>query len=140
MRTIVVGVDGSESSVHALDYAASLVEELLDAMLIVVFARYVPALWAPHGVAENEFSDLLDEAEQHVRAVAHEHLDPRKIRWTFECRDGEPAQALAELAHETDADFVVIGRRGWSTVSELLLGSVSNRLVHRTDVRLLLVR
>ena len=47
---------------------------------------------------------------------------------------------LRDIAHETDASFVVVGRRGWSTVEELMLGSVSNRLVHRSDVRVLLVR
>ena len=139
MRTIIVGVDGSDASVRALQYAASLAADLADAELVVAHARYVPYLWAPEHVAEDEFSDLLDRAEQYVRETVQRELAGSGIRWTVEKREGEPSQVLRDLAHELDASLVVVGRRGWSTVQELLLGSVSNRLVHRSDVRVLLV-
>ena len=58
-RTVVVGVDGSDESVRALRFAARLTEDLSGAELVVVFARYVPAFWLPHHVAEDEFGDLL---------------------------------------------------------------------------------
>lgn len=100
----------------------------------------MPALWAPKNVAENEFADLLDEAEQNVRDLAQRELPGRALRWRFEQREGEPSQVLRDIGHDTDASFIVVGRRGWSIVQELLLGSVSNRLVHRADIRVLLVR
>jgi nucleotide-binding universal stress UspA family protein len=140
MRSIVVGVDGSDPSIRALTFAASLVEDFRDAQLVVAHARYLRYLWAPEHAAESEFSDLLDEAERFVRATAERKLNGRDLRWSFVRREGEPSQVLRDLAHETDASFVVVGRRGWSVVEELMLGSVSNRLVHRTDVRVLLVR
>jgi nucleotide-binding universal stress UspA family protein len=139
MRTIVVGVDGSDPSIRALTFAASLVEDFRDAELVVAHARYLPYLWTPRNVAENEFSDLLDDAEQYVRESAQRKLEGRDLRWTIERRAGEPSQVLRDIAHDTDASFVVVGRRGWAAVEELLLGSVSNRLVHRSDVRVLLV-
>ena len=139
MRTIIVGVDGSEPSIRALTYAASLVADLVDSQLVVAHARYMPYLWAPEHVAEDEFSDLLDRAEQFVRETAQRELERYALRWTIERREGEPSQVLRDLAHELDASLVVVGRRGWSTVQELVLGSVSNRLVHRNDVRVLLV-
>jgi nucleotide-binding universal stress UspA family protein len=140
VRTIVVGVDGSEPSIRALTFAASLVEDLPDAQLVIAHARYVSHLWAPEHLPEAEFADLLDEAERFVRETAERKLEGRDLRWSIERREGEPAHVLRDIAHETDASFVVVGRRGWSTVQELMLGSVSNRLVHRSDVRVLLVR
>jgi nucleotide-binding universal stress UspA family protein len=139
MHTIVVGVDGSEPSIRALKFAASLVGDIRDGKLVVAHARYVPSLWAPAHVPEAEFSDLLDEAERFVRETAGRVLDKRDVRWSIESREGEPSQVLRDIAHESNARFVVIGRSGWSTVQELLLGSVSNRLVHRADVNVLLV-
>ena len=139
MPTIVVGVDGSEPSIHALAFAASLVEDFRDAELVVAFARYVPSLWAPKHLPEAEFSDLLDEAERFVREAVERELAPRNLRWSLEPREGEPSHVLRDIAHESNATFVVVGRSGWSTVQELLLGSVSNRLAHRSDVNLLLV-
>ena len=60
--------------------------------------------------------------------------------FSIKCREGEPSDVLCEIARECgDGTFVVVGRRGWSTVHELLLGSVSNRLVHRGECPVLLV-
>jgi nucleotide-binding universal stress UspA family protein len=140
MRNIVVGIDGSEPSVSALLFAASLAEDLPEAQLVVAHARYVPYLWSPKHVAEAEFSDLLDEAEHYVRNTAQGELGGRDLEWTIDVREGEPSQVLREIARDADASFVVVGRRGWSIAEELLLGSVSNRLVHRAEVPLLLVR
>jgi len=140
MRVIVVGVDGSVPSARALLLAVSLVEDLSDAQLVVAHARYVPFLWSPKHVAEAEFSDLLDEAEQDVRNMVQRELDGCDLRWTFECREGEPSQVLRDIARDVDASFIIVGRQGWSVAEELLLGSVSNRLVHRGEMPVLLVR
>jgi nucleotide-binding universal stress UspA family protein len=140
VRTVVVGVDGSEPSLRALTFATDLVQDMTDARLVVAHVRFVPYLWAPEHVTEHEFADVLDAAEHSVVQTVSRRLDKIDVDWSIECREGEPAHVLAEIAHETDASFVVVGRRGWSSIEELLLGSVSNRLVHRSDVRVLLVR
>ena len=67
MRTIVVGVDGSDASIRALRFAAGLVGDLAEAKMIVAHARHLPGLWGPEHVAEKEFSDVLDRTEQRVR-------------------------------------------------------------------------
>ena len=124
----------------ALTFAAELVRDLTDARLVVAHARYVPYLWAPKHVAEREFEDLLDEVERFVAELAARELDRYDLVWSLECREGEPSQVLGDIARETDASFLVVGRRGWSSIEQLLLGSVSNRLVHRSELRLLLIR
>jgi len=140
MRTVVVGVDGSEPSLRALHFAASLVADLPEARLVVGHARYLPALWAPEHVAEDEFADLLDAQAKYVGERVQQELEGRIDRWSIEQREAEPSHLLRDLAREADADLIVVGRRGWSTVEELLLGSVSNRLVHHAEVPVLLVR
>ena len=83
MRTIIVGVDGSDPSLRALEFAASLVDDCRDAQLIVVHARYLPYLWAPKSVGEAEFADLLDAAERFVREESQRELDARPVQWSF---------------------------------------------------------
>jgi nucleotide-binding universal stress UspA family protein len=138
MRTIVVGVDGSEPRLRALHFAADLADDLDDADLVVVFARHI-YLALPDHAAEDMYADVLDRAEEAVRDGAGRALDHRDLRWKVVSREGEPASVLCAMAHELGASFVVAGRRGWSTAGELLLGSVSNRLVHRSDCPVLLV-
>ena len=138
VRTIVVGVDGSPSSLNALRFAADLAADLDDPELVVVFARHI-YLAMPEHVAEDLYRDVLGQVEQSVRAAAQAELVERELRWRFEVHDGVPATILAAVAERVDASFVVIGRSGWSAFHEILLGSVSNRLAHRCDRPVLLV-
>jgi nucleotide-binding universal stress UspA family protein len=93
----------------------------------------------PDHAAEDMYADVLDHAEQTVQALVEQALGRRDLRWKFVSREGEPSHVLGAVAEEVGASFVVVGRRGWSTVTELLLGSVSHRLVHRSDCPVLLV-
>jgi nucleotide-binding universal stress UspA family protein len=138
MRTIVVGVDGSPPSLHALRFVAGLAGDLTDAEVVVVFARYVYVFMPPHA-AEDMYDGVLDRAEAMVEAEAREALDGRELRWKFLSRDGEPSHVLRTVADELGASFVVVGRRGWSTAHELLVGSVSQRLVHHASCPVLVV-
>jgi nucleotide-binding universal stress UspA family protein len=138
MHTLVVGVDGSGPSIRALRFAADLADELQDPELVVVFARHIYVAM-PERAAEDMFADVLDRAEQAIRTRAEDILGHRHARWKLIARTGEPAHVLRQVAAETHASFIVVGRRGWSTVSELVLGSVSNRLVHQSGVPVLLV-
>lgn len=137
MRRIVVGVDGSEPSMHALEYAAGLAEDL-GGELIVVFARYEYLAMPPH-VAEAMFADVLDRVEAHIREATAKLLADRAVQWQVVVREGEPASVLRDVAREMGATMIVAGRRGWSNVTELLLGSVSNRLAHHSECPVVLV-
>ena len=53
---------------------------------------------------------------------------------------GDPAKAICQQAKEWQADLIVMGRRGHSTVSELFLGSVSSSVIHRCHCAVHLVQ
>jgi nucleotide-binding universal stress UspA family protein len=75
-QPILVGVDGSSPSLRALGVAADLAADLHDTELVVAFAHYVP-LAMPPDVAENMYADVLDEAEQKLRASVADVLSRR---------------------------------------------------------------
>jgi nucleotide-binding universal stress UspA family protein len=85
------------------------------------------------------YAEVLDQAEATVQAEVERALRDRELRWKFVSREGEPSHVLCDVAEEVGASFVVVGRRGWSTATELLLGSVSHRLVHRSGCPVLLI-
>jgi len=53
---------------------------------------------------------------------------------------GSPGKVICEFAKKWDADLIVMGRRGISGLSELLLGSVSNYVIHHTCCSVLTVQ
>lgn len=53
---------------------------------------------------------------------------------------GSPSRTICEMAHDWDADLIVIGRRGRSGLSELFLGSVSNYVTHHAHCSVLTVQ
>jgi nucleotide-binding universal stress UspA family protein len=52
---------------------------------------------------------------------------------------GNPGEEICEYARKTDVDSIIMGRRGRGEVRELLLGSVSQYVVHHTDLPVTLV-
>jgi nucleotide-binding universal stress UspA family protein len=52
---------------------------------------------------------------------------------------GGPAPAIARIADEADADVIVVGSRGLSAIGGVLMGSVTQRLLHFADVPVLAV-
>lgn len=55
-------------------------------------------------------------------------------------RVGEPGREICALAQEWSADLIVLGRRGMKGLEELLLGSVSNFVMHRASCAVLIVQ
>ena len=53
---------------------------------------------------------------------------------------GHPSSTICEIAHSCHADVIVIGRRGYSGLKEMFLGSVSNYVVHHAPCSILLVQ
>ena len=138
VRSIVVGVDGSEGSFRALRFAADLIADLDDGELIVVYAKYA-YLAMPDHVAEAMYANVFTRAEQGIRNDVAAELVDRGTSWTFVTREGEPANVLCAVAREAGASYVVAGRHGGSGAAELVLGSVSHRLVHQSESPVLLV-
>ena len=117
-RRILVGYDGSDASVRALDVAADLAG--YGSSLAVVTVR----------------TGSVDGA---TAAAAREHLLRRHVVARYHEPSGEPAEELVEKAKELDADLIVIGRRSRKPL-RAFLGSVSARVVRRTDCDVLVVR
>jgi nucleotide-binding universal stress UspA family protein len=137
---VVVAHDGSKSAQEALRWAGRLAARA-DLQLHVVRAWAMttapqPASWTPGFVpplADYEQA-VRDELEAHVAAA---HLDA-DCQVTCHVVHRAPAQALMQAAQ--NASLLVMGPRGRGGFSGLLLGSVSDKLVHHAPCPVTVVR
>lgn len=138
MRTVVVGADGSPGAKAAVKFAA---EEAAahGAILRVVTAWQIPAGLL---VSPEMATDLFTAMEEEARAIAAESLALAKSTApTLETEDlvteGHAGEILVEQSRQ--ADLVVVGRRGRGGFAGLLLGSVSQHLMHHAACPVVIV-
>lgn len=134
---IVVGVDGSSSSLEALSWAARLAD-LTDSVLEVVTTWEWPASygWAVPVPAdfdpEADVQRMLESAVAHVRAAYPGlRIDPRVV-------SGHPAPVLVEASK--GADLLVVGSRGHGEFVGMLLGSCSEHCATNAHCPVLIYR
>ena len=141
---IVVGTDGSETAKQAVREATELAKKTGASLDIVSAYDPVPAsrlreerLEAPadieHTVSPSEDVDAtLAEAAQDVEEAGVQ------VR-TF-ARQGEPADAILDVAEEENADLIVVGNKGMTGAKRFLLGSVPNKVSHHAPSSVLIIR
>ena len=142
METIVVGVDGSQCARDALARAGS------EAALRGARLRIVCAWEVPPAVYAGGFAPPIDEAtlagfREQAEAVVREAVaEVGRMRPSVSCEgevlEGQPAEVL--LAEARDASLIVVGNRGRGGFASLLLGSVSQQVVHHAACPVLVVR
>jgi nucleotide-binding universal stress UspA family protein len=138
---IVVGVDGSPSSLEALRWAARaarLAGGTVDAVTAWEYPAGVGGFgWSPGAAFEG--SDMASTAEntlnEAVDTVMPQEGDVAIRRLV---REGYPARVLMDVAD--DADLLVLGCRGHGGFAGLLLGSVSAHCVHHAPCPVLVIR
>jgi nucleotide-binding universal stress UspA family protein len=139
-QTVVVGTDGSDSSLRAVDRAGTIAGP--NAKLIIASA------YLPHGddsraadVLKDEsykvsgsapIYAILREAKDRARSAGAGHIEERAVV-------GAPVDALVGLAEEVSADLLVVGNVGLNTIAGRLLGSVPANVSRRAKVDVLIV-
>jgi nucleotide-binding universal stress UspA family protein len=138
--TVVVGTDGSDSSMRAVDRAATIAGA--DARLIIASA-YLPQ--HEDGRAADILKEesykvsgtapiyaILQDAKERAHKAGAKNVEEKPIV-------GAPVDALVNLAEEEKADLLVVGNVGLSTIAGRLLGSVPANVSRRAKVDVLIV-
>ena len=141
---IVVGTDGSESAAEAVRQAVELAG-LTGARLDVVSA-YEPVTnrrvesevaQAPGDVAHEfgpreEATFALDSAVGAATAAG--------VEVTPHAMDGDPADAILDVAEKVGADLIMVGNKGMTGARRFLLGSVPNKVSHHSPCSVIIAR
>jgi nucleotide-binding universal stress UspA family protein len=139
--TIVVGTDGSETSLRAVDRAAALAADA--GATLVIACAYFPERPDPHA------QDVLGADAYQVTGSAPADETVRTARERASAAgagdveltsvQGKPGDVLIEVAKERKADLIVVGNRGLNTLAGRIIGSVPLDVVRHAPIDVLIV-
>lgn len=134
---ILVPLDGSPNSMRGLDKAISLARAS-DAEITGFYVFHLPLV---AGIRYT--SQMKKQAEDKaVKAIgpAMRKCDQEGAKFKYNTGGGQTADQIVNFAKKGKFDMVVIGARGISNAKEKFLGSVSNQVMHKCPIPVLVVK
>jgi nucleotide-binding universal stress UspA family protein len=143
-QAIVVGTDGSDTAGEAVRQATELAR--------IVGARvHVVSAYEPVGSARlreerrrvpEDMQWLVNPREDVERALEEAATSLRElgVEVSTYARQGDPADAILDVAEEQKADLIVVGNKGMSGAKRFLLGSVPNKVSHHAPCTVMIIR
>jgi nucleotide-binding universal stress UspA family protein len=142
-HSIVVGTDGSDTATQAVRQAIELARavgariELVSAYEPVTDARLHETIQVPEDLhwminPREDVEATLEEAAGEIRAAG--------VEVEVFARQGDPADAILDVAEERGSDLIVVGNKGMTGAKRFLLGSVPNKVSHHAPCSVLIIR
>jgi nucleotide-binding universal stress UspA family protein len=143
-KRIVVGTDGSDTASHAVGEAIDLAKATGASVAFVSAYEPVPqgrlreeSVEVPgdvlHAVGPREDVNVILEA-------ATGRANQAGVDAEAYPREGDPADAILDVAEEIGADVIVVGNKGMTGAARFLLGSVPNKISHHAPCGVFIVR
>ena len=132
-----MAVDGSKHSLKALEESLELAKKFKAKLWICnVVHIHHPILTATEAMAiESEF-----KKQKQVLEKCLKQAEKQKVKAATMALQGNPAQIIVEQAEKLECDAIVIGSRGIGALPRLLLGSVSDKVVHYAECTVVVVK
>jgi nucleotide-binding universal stress UspA family protein len=137
LNRILVPLDGSKNSIRALDFAIELARNSRGIITGIFVLERTPDV---------DFRRI-GSIEKYMLKEAKEFLEAGKIRsakkaivFKDKIAFGDPGYTIVNFAKKNKYRIIVMGSRGRGHVKEALLGSVSNYVVHKSTLPVLLVK
>jgi nucleotide-binding universal stress UspA family protein len=143
-KSIVVGTDGSDTASEAVRQATDLARTVGANLEIVSAYEPVPSqrLRQERRDAPEDLQWAISPRED-VDAALEAAATPAReagVAVKVHSRQGDPSDAILDVAEEIGADLVVVGNKGMTGAKRFLLGSVPNKVSHHAPCSVLIVR
>jgi len=135
--TILVAVDASPAALQAVECARKLAK-LTDATVLLVHAYPKVHGYLGEPNLSEAIANHVAKARELVEPLA-ESLEADGVKTIVEILEGPPTDAILRVADARNVDLIVMGARGLGSVSSLLLGSVSQKVMAHATCPVLLV-
>lgn len=137
IKSILVPLDGSKNSFRALDFAISLAKPInasitgfhcIDLQLVLEYAVIDPV------------SIRLEKRVHRFLKTAKERCTRNRVQFQQKILRGKTSEQILQFSKKGKFDLIVMGSKGEGRVHEMLLGSVSHEITHRSKIPVVIVR
>ena len=134
---ILVAVDGSESANKAFQRAIYLAQKCNSKLDLVHVVQCEVG-----GDSANTFEIIEDLKDKAMKMLEEYRIEAAKSNTSMQITimQGDPAKVIIELAKAKVPDLIIMGTRGRSSFQELLIGSVSQKVMHHANCPVMVVR
>jgi nucleotide-binding universal stress UspA family protein len=136
MKKIVIGYDESDAANRALERGAEFAKAFQAELIVASIAPVTTNIGRSAGPI-----DSADPPEAHVEELknARAYLDEQGVAADYAAGIGHPAETIAQLANDREADMVIVGTRELGFFERLLGQSVSDSVAHKVHCDVLIV-
>jgi nucleotide-binding universal stress UspA family protein len=142
--SIVVGTDGSDTAKEAVRQATELARQVGSNIHLVSAYEPVPAgrLRDERQQVPEDMQWMVNPREDvnHVLDEAGEGIQQAGVEVDTHAREGDPADAILDVAEEQQAGLIVVGNKGMTGAKRFLLGSVPNKVSHHAPCSVMIIR
>lgn len=136
---VVVGVDGSAPSLRALEFALHEAGQRGRPVVVFYVPQHAYAWTSAEGIVAVDLLREFEEEDTRILALVAEIVSEHAgIEVDVRCEKGWPARILTKASK--NASLLVVGNRGVGGLEGLLLGSVTNAVLHRSRCSVAVVR
>jgi len=137
---ILVPVDGSDISYRALDSALFLSERLASKITAIHVIEKVPTVYIQSQKVLDELLETHKNESQKILDECSSIATKKGIAINTTLLEGNPASTILEFSQMEKYEVIIIGSRGMGHFKELILGSVSSKILHHSLCSVLLIR
>jgi nucleotide-binding universal stress UspA family protein len=143
-KSIIVGTDGSDTATQAVSQAIELAGSIGARLELVSAYEPVPAqrLRTERRDAPEDLQWAInprEDVEATLEAAAALAREAGVEVKTYS-RQGDPADAILDVAEEQEADLIIVGNKGMTGAKRFLLGSVPNKVSHHAPCSVMIIR
>lgn len=145
----LLAYDGSPSSQYALEQSLPMLKsQNAEILLLTVIPELEMPAFPPGGdlqlpwggIPNQEMEARLTESGEQMLQEAGRSADAANVSYRSQVAHGSPRLTICHVAEQEGVDLIVMGSRGLGAVKRLLLGSVSDYVVHHAPCSVLVVR
>jgi len=140
MKRYLVPVDGSSGASRALTYAIGRAREAKAEVHVLHVVAPINYDELQLYEERSDIATIRRQAHNRILASAADELKAAAVPCAAHLLDGHPGETIARFSESQNMDEIIMGSRGRSAMSSLLLGSVSGHVAHRARVPVTLVK